>query len=697
MQKLQLYIDSTPLNATPTYQRVDLFNDESVSITQTIQNVRDIKKIFTEFTQTFTIPASKENNKLFKHYYNFDITDGFDARKKKKAKIELNSIPFKKGFIRLEGVNLKKNKPYAYKITFFGETVNLKDILGEDELSSLSSLNSNNLDYDATNVRTKLQGTLGTIIVPLITHGKQLFYNSSSSAHTNDTGNVYYHTGSNHDHGVFWNDLKYAIRLHDIILAIETKYSEIDFSTDFFDSSDDTWYNLYMWLHRKKGDVQPAEQVTTNFTQLSLWSPYNTASPELTTSSGALIVDGSLVSYPNSIDGFNLSLTPTDVNIEYDVQIFRNGSLYYQKQACTGTTLITDSDFTITAGSFTLKVGTSDASGITFNTSNISWEINGTKGGEIINSSWTDIWRNGSSLTTSTTFQFVITEQIPQMKIIDFLTGIFQMFNLTAFIDETGKIVVRTLDSYYNASSVTWTIDEYVNVDSSAVDIALPFREIKLGYKGLGTFLAKQFEQLENTGWGTLDFSLDNAIYDAPQGEYKIEIPFEHLQYQRLKDANGGDEKTIQWGWFADDNKESYYGSPLIFYAIRQTSGTGLSFRNTSNSHQQLTNYIIPSNSKTISSASSKENINFQLEVNEYTDDSTFSDTLFEVYYKNYLTDVFNNSRRLTKIQAMLPLKIIYNLKLNDKISLNNNNYRINSITTNLTTGESSLELLNIV
>ena len=39
----------------------------------------------------------------------------------------------------------------------------------------------------------------------------------------------------------------------------------------------------------------------------------------------------------------------------------------------------------------------------------------------------------------------------------------------------------------------------------------------------------------------------------------------------------------------------------------------------------------------------------------------------------------------------------LYNLKLNDKISLNNNNYRINSITTNLINGESNLELLNIV
>jgi hypothetical protein len=60
-----------------------MFKDESVSITQSIQNVKDIAKVFTEFTKTFTLPASKTNNKIFKHYYNFDITGGFDARTKK--------------------------------------------------------------------------------------------------------------------------------------------------------------------------------------------------------------------------------------------------------------------------------------------------------------------------------------------------------------------------------------------------------------------------------------------------------------------------------------------------------------------------------------------------------------------------------------------------------------------------------------
>jgi hypothetical protein len=690
MQKLQLFISGT---------RIDLFKDESVSITQTIQNIKDIKKIFTDFTKTFSIPASKVNNKIFKHYYNFDITDGFDARNKVAANIELNNIPFKKGFVKLEGVQLKKNKPYAYKITFFGETVNLKDLVGDDELSGLSSLNSLNENYSNTRVRQLLQTLTSStnLITPLITHGTQLFYNSATAAHVDNTGNLYYHTGSNHDHGVTWTDLKYALRLQSIIDAIETKYS-ITFSNDFFnDSSNTTFHNLFMWLHRKKGDVEPAEQVEMQFGQVSLWSPYNTSQPRLFNQQGSLVVAGTLVTSPAQIFSHSLTMTPTDLNVSYDIQIFRNGSLYYSKQNNTGTTILSQSDFTLTAGSFTLKIGTADSSGITFNTSNIVWEVNGIEGGESLSGGWTDIWRNGSQLTTSTTFEFVITEQIPKMKVLDFLTGLFKMFNLTAFVDTDGTIVVRTLDSFYNASSTTWTIDEFVDVKSSSVDLALPYREVKLAYKGLKTFLAIQYEQLENKGWGTLNFSLDNAKYDAPEETYSIDLPFEHLQYQRLVNSNGGANTDIQWGWFVNDNQEATYSLPLLFYPIKISGGTAISFRNTASSHQSLTVYNVPSNSLALASGTSTTNINFSLEQNEYTLDTSFTGTLFENFYKNFLTDIYNNKRRLTKVKAYIPLKMIYNLKLNDQISLNNNSYRINSITTNLTTGESSIELLNIV
>ena len=56
MRTLQLYIGG---------QRVDLFKDEKVQLTQTIKNVKDISKVFTEFTKTFAVPASSVNNKIF--------------------------------------------------------------------------------------------------------------------------------------------------------------------------------------------------------------------------------------------------------------------------------------------------------------------------------------------------------------------------------------------------------------------------------------------------------------------------------------------------------------------------------------------------------------------------------------------------------------------------------------------------------
>jgi len=111
-QKLVLYIGNVTVYSEA--ERVDQFKDETVSFTQTIQNVKDIKKIFTEFTKTFSLPASKKNNKIFKHYYNFDIDNGFDARKKVNAALELNDIPYKTGKIALTGVDLKNNIPHTY-------------------------------------------------------------------------------------------------------------------------------------------------------------------------------------------------------------------------------------------------------------------------------------------------------------------------------------------------------------------------------------------------------------------------------------------------------------------------------------------------------------------------------------------------------------------------------------------------------
>ena len=167
MQTIELYIEG---------QRLDLFDDESVSLTQTIKDARDVSKVFTSFTQTFNVPASKNNNKIFKHYYNFNIDGGFDARIKKSGSIELNSFPFKIGKIKLEGVKLKDNIAYSYSLTFYGNTVNLVDLLGEDKLNTLTDLDSLSELYTSAEVKSRLQldPTTNDLITPLITHTTRL-------------------------------------------------------------------------------------------------------------------------------------------------------------------------------------------------------------------------------------------------------------------------------------------------------------------------------------------------------------------------------------------------------------------------------------------------------------------------------------------------------------------------------------------
>ena len=715
MRRLQLYIGN---------ERVDLFKDETVSLTQTIKNVKDLKKVFTEFTQTFSVPASRVNNKIFKHYYNFDISGGFDARKKSAARLELNDLPFKDGKIALQGVELKNNLAHTYKITFYGNTVDLKDILGDAQLSSLA-FNGLNKSYKFSEIRDALSPLAifdaDKIIAPFITHTNRLIYDSSSHVAYDPeaTTNNLYHQGisNKNQNGVAWNQFKYAIRVQQIINEIQFRYPEIQFSDDFFNDTDnEKFYNLFMWLHRKSGHVEPATQVEVIYTKLEDLISTNTQVVS-SVDGGVIFVSASQTEgyFASSI---RVRLNPNTSNV-YSYQVIKNGGeIIAQGNDVTNNidvNITTDNNF---RNNSSYLIQFSSPLGIEFDAGDIVVEINYIDTNTNPATFPEDTYENNATVTivANPDFQFVIAEQIPEMKIIDFLSGLFNMFNLTAYVDNDGTIVVRTLDSYYADSTQVYNIDKYLDTTKSTVDIALPFKEINFSYKGLGTFLAKQFNQLTNSGWGSTSYSLDGEIFDTPSEAYKIELPFEHMQYERLYDANttltSKTPTAIQYGYSVNENQQPYKGEPLLFYPIVKTAvstigGQTPRIRDTQSIEvADLDQFIIPSNSlETTPTTNGKINIHFQNELNEYlanqptgTDNADdFTDTLFETEYKEYIQDVFNIKRRLVKITAFLPMKVYYNLQLNDLIEVGQDRYKINSMKTDLTTGKTEFELLNTI
>ena len=674
MQNIELYIEG---------QRIDLFKDESVSLTQIIKNAKDVAKIFTSFTQTFNVPASKTNNKIFKHYYNFDIDGGFDARIKKNATIELNTYPFEKGKIKLEGVKLKENIAYSYNITFFGNTVDLKDLIGEDKLDQLVSLNTLSLDYESNEIKSRLQAdpTTNNIITPLITSGasgatSRLYYDSGGHD-TEPSGNLWFHSGGGnpHQHGVLWSDLKFALRVDKIIEAIETQYN-ITFSNDFFTSSNLPYYSLFMWLHRKKGAVESgsgSQYVNT----VNGWSAATGNKSEMVNSTTFKITN------TDDVTSLLLNFDTGILSSNFIVIVKRDGQIVLTNtiNSTGGNNLVNLTPYINLNSEYTVTLNYDTPTPIF---SGITWTY-------LYSTSGSPDSFNTGFYSAPAAFEFNITSQVPDIKIIDFLTGIFKMFNLVAYLDSDDVVVVKTLDDFY-IEGTNYDISSYLDVNTSNVNVALPYKEIVFAYKDTKTLLAAIHSQLFSYTWAKLEY---NGNENLDGGIYKVELPFAHFKFEKIFDADNGDDTKIQWGYCVDDNSEAYIGMPFLFYVSRVTNGEPISFRSSETTHDSISSYNVPSNSLALNSTVSKENINFKNERNEYSGDTDFTLTLFEKYYKNYIVSIFNSKNRLTKVTAYLPLKILLNYNLADRFDINGRRYKINSIKTNLKTGKSDIELLN--
>jgi|TARA_R100000084_G_C4654937_1_gene152167 hypothetical protein len=736
MQELILYIKPQQRDKTDqNYVKVDLFTDENVSLTQVIQDVRDIDKVFTDYSRTFNLPASEKNNKLFKHWYNPDVK-GFDANIQSDAKIELNYQPFREGKIRLQEVKMKDNRPHTYKITFFGKTVSLNNLFGEDKLNNLVWMDNFKLPALTSNVLTGLQTghniTVDSvtynnaIIYPLITHTQRYIYDDTSNL--TDVGNL--SDDSNHDktRGVFPEDLKPAIKASLVIKAIEEQYNLTFKTGEFFDSTE--FSNLYLWLHRDKGKIETKNSLVVDSTAFTCGGNPSTGSDGPSTivpsSNLCALYTAAPTQFTNGVykvtkttnfatDNYDffydVSITPASgfTSVIYDIIIF---------DALTGDTLAFETNtgngskqILLDTASNPMAIGESKHITTRIETTAASFEFEATitvgqTVTETVGSPLTDrcFFVSNSANVPVTIDDIRPTEQVPDIKVLDFLKGIFKMFNLTAFLDSSDRVVVKTLDDFYSDSTTTHDISKFIVKDEHTVSEALPFSNIKFEYPEAKTKLAQAFYNLNNVEYGSL-----NYIADASQGsKYEVLPPFEHMLFERLSDGTTKVNTDVQYGLAVDDDDNSVVTAPLLFYGIYNTSiSTPINYVDSTRpvtsvsgiTNTTINNYWMPHNANELGSTSTAPafNLNFGSEINSYTltDYGGSNNSLFQKFYQTYIQRVFNTKTRIFKYKAVLPLKFLLTYSLADKVFISGRAFTINKITTDLQTGRSTLELLN--
>ena len=707
MNKVDIYVNGF---------RLDIFDDEEISINLSVQNVQDISKVFTDFTQGFTIPASPRNNEILQHYYNANITSSvittetggspvwnsigitwnswnttwnsgasstsvantFDGRLRQEARIEINSLPFRTGVIEVENVQLKGTEPYAYTLTFYGDVVTLVDLFGEDYLYDVDFAEFNH-EYTDTAVFDRLTTDDDTgLFYPLCSPVKNWIYDSNNN--NNDDVNIHYHT-ANEEHGIHYYELKPALKVQFILNAIAAKYG-ITFTGSFLSAT--PFVDLSLWLHRYEGYLfaggNDIAYQLINFNTLTSGSDFSLATDTWTVSA-----DGTFI----------VTIGMTNVNVDYEVGLFANGQLIgsYKKSAHASTTSFGVLSNVIAYQAQTIQLFIRPQNMVNSLTYRCSYY-------DAVDATPTTRFLVSQSAPATYTFSVVVSDIMPEIKVKDFLAGILKMYNMVIVPTTSTSFLLQPLDDWYAAGSDK-DYQEYLDITEYVVNRPPLYREIEFKYQPTEAIIGFQYLQTNNVGFGDL-----NNTFAFDGDEFLIEVPFECPLFERLTNQHTSTltnvlvYKSITSETNEDGTFNPYLGAPILFYGYiddYDLSANIVAFVNADNTTSEPVSVAWYANtSNRYSSAAASNTITFGADIDPYHLQSV-NQSLYNNEYSDYITDLYAKSRRLYNVEAVLPIGKIITLNLQNAIIWNNTKYLINNVSLNMTTGKATFELLNVV
>ena len=711
MNKVDIYVNDF---------RLDLFNDEEISINLSVQNVQDISKTFTDFTQSFTVPATPRNNEIFGFYGNTNIStstvtttpsqllwntwstiwqnnttawnvavsnntvsNSFDGRFRQAAQIEINSIPFRSGVIEIEDVQLKGTEPYAYTLTFYGDLVTLSDLFGEDYLYDLD-FSDYDIAYTDDNVYDGLtSATFAPLFFALMSPVKNWYYDSN----TLDVGasNIA-QNGSAAAHGINYYELKPALKVTAILDAIEAQYG-ITFTGSFLSSVPFT--DLSLWLHRYEGYMYEGQPNATAWETIDFDSTYSPTPDyfDLATETWSPVgLSGTGDIYDVVVD-IDIPVYTDD----YYIGVFRNGALVAQTTG-NGTTTLTLSDIAVTNNveSLQVKIRPSTNAAMTYEV----LQMTITSSSAVTSA---DVYMSASA--SYGLAKIVVSDLMPEIKVKDFLAGILKMYNLVLVPSGT-SFLLQPLDDWY-ASGPDVDYQNEFDITEYAIGRPSLYREIEFKYQDTEQILGYQYQRTYGIGYGDL-----RAFFSFDGDEFLVELPFECPLFERLTNEATGNVtnvlvyKSITSEIGSDGSFNPYLGAPVLFYgyfSAYSLAGNTVMFVDADGTTKRTVSTAWYANtSNRYASAGASRSITFGADIDPYHL-QTVNRNLYADYWDSYITDLYNKGRRIFRIDAVLPLGKMATLKMNDIVIWNNQKYIINNVQLNLTTGKATFELLNVV
>ena len=674
-RQVAIFIETALAQTELEFSRLELFNDEKITVSSTIQNISDISKIFTDYSQGFTIPCSSINNAIFQHFYQNDVDATIDYQNRYNAYIEVDTILFRRGKIQLEKTNLKNGQPDSYSVTFYGAGVSLKDYFNEDKLSQL---NYSTLDHDYTNnevynrVITDSATTDYNVRYPLITSNRVWQFDSSIPLPNGNVPSWYDNSVDNTKNigtaagEIVYTELFPAVRVASIFDLIESKY-QITFNGLFLQSE---LFTKAFLLYKNKesyhytnnpveldftssgGALASAFNTTTNsFTRIEL-DTTNTVVHKLTFTVGSLSspIDYFIDLYINGVFSHAVGGTTTGVTATINVQ--QNDVITYKIRSYAAITI-----------------------GIVFSYSRTMFDLS------------TITTQSGTASTTATTTSFTdLAGLAPDLKVADFITGICKEFNLTVYSNTKNVFTFEPIQYWYSKGAVI-DITQYTDITSIEIERMKLYKSIEFKYQDSECMLNKYFLEsplnADAHGYGNTKIGWN---YDG--GEYKIESPFENLLHNNFGN-------NLQVGYCLNKELAPYIPKPVLLYMNRITTLTGGDKIHWNG--QASTDVYVPFGQDSeilFETGLIPLSLNFGEEISSFYLVNN-PNTIYALYYRSYLVNLYNPKNRLVKVKTILPVSLLTQLQLNDRLIIRDKRYMINEMQSDLTTGDVSFTLIS--
>ena len=723
---LYIYIDELIDDVlTPIRHRLELFADESISVTSSIQNFRDLGKIFTDYSKAFTIPASEHNNKILYHWYNSEVgatvidsplnlTDAFDHRITYFGYIEIDTIPFRFGKWSLKGSKKTDNKIESYSINFTGNLVQLKERFKDDKLNSLAYFEDGvrisyydelNHLYNLANVQARVTDDNYDILYPLIGTKRKLFLAAGATA----ADNISTSAGK-----LLFNEIFPAIRVTKILEYIQGAYG-ITFTGAFIESL--TFSRLFLYLKNQDEFTIKPELLKIDFTSKDantriedffgglIGTVGGTGFTNLDLATDLLTFNSTPILpffnppfapgyFPTISNTRYLSLKITTASTSaYNVFVYNNGILFSSFSNLVGTqelSIISNQLANNLAPVYSFTFFVSSESGITF-TSELKRKIKhtgfynpGTGGG--FNGTYTEYQVvKGTSASQTTVSNIDIKSFVPDINVVSFMEGLIKMFNLMVIPTSDTSFNLQPLSDYY-LDGVNHDITKYITPDSTEINPPQLFKRIAFKYENSINRLNEIYRGLFNKEYGDLNFENQNSAFAET---YEVALPFEDFMFER---ETGTDFITAT---IFDKDNNAYVPKPSLIYCNAEQSITPAIKISNGSTTNDISTYVRFSNELQLAGSDLNyvQSLNWGAEISSWFLDINFNG-LYDSFYSSYIENLFNQRTRILKLKAMLPTSLICSIRLKDKLIVSNKRYIINTMTPELTSGETSFELI---